>query len=113
MSMPSELMRQQSFAYAPPLWRLRLFPFYRLENFLLRYESFTPCMLHLRVTLASSVVFPSPSSANLVAPGLHLFEEWPSHATHCYAWVNDLDFAALYPTLDMVLNISKQTKDAC
>lgn len=47
---------------------------------------------------------------NLIAEGLHLFEEWPSHSTRAYAWVSDVDFSALYPTLTYVMNISKQTK---
>ncbi len=47
---------------------------------------------------------------NLVAKGLKLFLEWPNHSTHCYAWENDFDFSAQYPTNTMVLNISKQTK---
>lgn len=47
---------------------------------------------------------------NLVAKGLNLFSEWPNHSTHCYAWQNDFDFSAQYPTNTMVLNISKQTK---
>ena len=49
---------------------------------------------------------------NLVAKGMRLFEEWPNHHTHCYAWQNDFDFSAQYPTNIMVLNISKQTKVA-
>lgn len=49
---------------------------------------------------------------NLVAQGLCLFKEWPSHRTHCYAWQNDFDFSAQYPTNIIVLNISKQTKIA-
>lgn len=47
---------------------------------------------------------------NLVAKGIKLFEEWPNHATHCYAWQNDFDFSAQYPTNILVMNISKQTK---
>lgn len=47
---------------------------------------------------------------NVVARGLKLFQEWPNHATHCYAWQNDFDFSAQYPTNTMCLNISKQTK---
>jgi hypothetical protein len=47
---------------------------------------------------------------NLVARGMCLFEEWPKHATHCYAWQSDLDFSAQYPTNISVVNISKQTK---
>jgi hypothetical protein len=47
---------------------------------------------------------------NLVAKGLKLFEEWPNHATHCYAWQSDLDFSAQYPSACQVINISKQTK---
>ena len=47
---------------------------------------------------------------NLVAEGMRLFEEWPSHTTRVYAWQNDLDFSAQYPTNIFVANISKQTK---
>lgn len=47
---------------------------------------------------------------NLVARGIKLFEEWPNHATHCYAWQSDLDFSAQYPNNIITLNISKQTK---
>lgn len=47
---------------------------------------------------------------NLVAKGMRLFEEFPNHHTHCYAWQSDLDFKAQYPTNLQVLNISKQTK---
>lgn len=46
----------------------------------------------------------------LVGNGMRLFKEWPNHATRCYAWQNDLDFSAQYPTNIAVLNISKQTK---
>ncbi len=49
---------------------------------------------------------------NLIAQGMRLFPEWPSLATHCYAWQSDLDFSAQYPTNIAVLNISKQTKVA-
>lgn len=47
---------------------------------------------------------------NLTAQGMKLFQEWPNHATHCYAWQNDFDFSAQYPSNTIVLNISKQTK---
>lgn len=47
---------------------------------------------------------------NLVGKGMKLFEEWPNHATHCYAWQNDFDFSAQYPNNTIVLNIAKQTK---
>lgn len=47
---------------------------------------------------------------HLVAKGLRLFIEWPSHHTHVYAWQNDLDFSAQYPSAISVMNISKQTK---
>lgn len=47
---------------------------------------------------------------NLVAKGIKLFEEWPNHTTHCYAWQSDLDFSAQYPTNTLTMNISKQTK---
>ena len=49
---------------------------------------------------------------NLIAKGVALFEEWPSHHTQCYFWVSDLDFKAQYPTNMIGLNISKQTKIA-
>lgn len=49
---------------------------------------------------------------HLVARGLKLFQEWPTHHTHCYAWQNDFDFAGQYPFACMVTNISKQTKIA-
>jgi hypothetical protein len=47
---------------------------------------------------------------NLVAKGLKLFQEWPNHATHCYAWLNDVDFTAQYPNNIFSLNISRQSK---
>lgn len=47
---------------------------------------------------------------HLMAKGAKLFKEWPNHHTQCYFWLGDLDFAALYPTLTTVQNISKQTK---
>jgi hypothetical protein len=49
---------------------------------------------------------------DLIARGLKPFIEWPNHATHAYAWINDVDFSAQYPTNTSVLNISKQTKVA-
>jgi hypothetical protein len=50
------------------------------------------------------------SPQNLVAKGVRLFKEWPNHHTHCYVWLGDVDFAALYPSLCVALNISRQTK---
>jgi hypothetical protein len=47
---------------------------------------------------------------HLVAHGLSLFIEFPDHKTHCFAWENDFDFSAQYPTNIVVGNISKQTK---
>lgn len=58
------------------------------------------------LTAGGAVLVPQ----NLVAKGMKLFAEWPNHATHCYAWQNDFDFSAQYPTNTQVLNISKQTK---
>lgn len=47
---------------------------------------------------------------NLIAKGLKLFQEWPNHATQCFAWLNDFDFSAQYPSAIVCMNISKQTK---
>lgn len=49
---------------------------------------------------------------NLVASGVPLFKDWPTHFTKCFFWGNDLDFSAQYPTNTIVANISKQTKVA-
>jgi hypothetical protein len=49
---------------------------------------------------------------DLTGRGMKLFVEWPNHRTNCYAWLNDVDFSAQYPTNTMCLNISKQTKIA-
>ena len=49
---------------------------------------------------------------NITGKGIALFKEWPRHHTHIYVWCNDVDFAALYPTIALTMNISKQTKVA-
>jgi hypothetical protein len=58
------------------------------------------------LTAGGAVLVPQ----NLIPGGMKLFPEWPNHKTNCYAWQNDFDFSAQYPTNAMVLNISKQTK---
>jgi hypothetical protein len=58
------------------------------------------------LTAGGAVLVPQ----NLVPNGMKLFSDWPNHKTNCYAWENDFDFSAQYPSNTMVLNISKQTK---
>lgn len=58
------------------------------------------------ITLGGAVLTPQ----NLKARGIKLFQEWPNHHTNCFAWVSDVDFSALYPTISLSMNIGKQTK---